>query len=94
MHCHLQAQLQHTFDLSHKLLVDCLRASQESEQSADAKEESAGLHRKSSPDALQPPRALVSKKDLEAHFGYSLADAALKLGVCKTTIKRACRSVC
>lgn len=40
---------------------------------------------------IQPPRALVSKEDLEKHFGYSLAEAAAQLGVCKTTIKRACR---
>ncbi len=41
--------------------------------------------------AVQPARALVSKEDLEKHFGYSLAEAAAQLGVCKTTIKRACR---
>lgn len=37
-------------------------------------------------------RLLVSREDLERHFGYSLAEAAAHLGVCKTTIKRACRS--
>lgn len=42
-------------------------------------------------EASQPARALVSRKDLEEHFGYSLAEAAAQLGVCKTTIKRACR---
>ena len=41
----------------------------------------------------QSARALVSREDLERHFGYSLAEAAARLGVCKTTIKRACRSV-
>ena len=39
------------------------------------------------------PRALVSKADLERHFRYSLAEAAAQLGVCKTTVKRACRYI-
>ena len=50
------------------------------------------LAKKSSSDNFQPARALLSKADLEEHFGYNLAEAAAQLGVCKTTIKRACRS--
>lgn len=36
-------------------------------------------------------RALLSREDLDRHFGYGLEEAARRLGVCKTTLKRACR---
>ena len=36
-------------------------------------------------------RALLSREDLDRHFGYGLKEAARRLGVCKTTLKRACR---
>lgn len=36
-------------------------------------------------------KALLSREDLDRHFGYGLKEAAVRLGVCKTTLKRACR---
>lgn len=33
----------------------------------------------------------LTREDLEKHFGYGLKDAARRLGVCNTTLKRACR---
>ena len=36
-------------------------------------------------------KALLSREDLDRHFGYGLKEAARRLGVCKTTLKRACR---
>ena len=36
-------------------------------------------------------RAALTKEDLEKHFGYGLSEAARRLGVCNTTLKRACR---
>lgn len=37
-------------------------------------------------------KALLTREDLDRHFGYGLKEAARRLGVCKTTLKRACRS--
>ena len=36
-------------------------------------------------------KALLTREDLDRHFGYDLNEAAHRLGVCKTTLKRACR---
>ena len=36
-------------------------------------------------------KAGLTKEDLEKHFGLGLKEAALQLGVCNTTLKRACR---
>ena len=33
----------------------------------------------------------LTYRDLEAHFGHGLKDAARRLGICPTTLKRACR---
>lgn len=33
----------------------------------------------------------LSFSDLKAHFGYGLKEAAARLGICPTTLKRACR---
>ena len=52
-------------------------------------------------DALQAPsdvaaaagKSLLTKLDLESHFSYSLSEAAKRLGVSNTTVKRACRLV-
>lgn len=37
-------------------------------------------------------KSLLTKADLENNFAYSLSDAARRLGVSNTTVKRACRS--
>ena len=36
-------------------------------------------------------KAGLTKDDLERHFGIGLKEAAIQLGVCNTTLKRACR---
>lgn len=36
-------------------------------------------------------KSMLSKQDLENHFAFSLSEAARKLGVSNTTVKRACR---
>lgn len=36
-------------------------------------------------------KALLTKEDLEKHFDLGLKEAARRLGVCNTTLKRACR---
>ena len=36
-------------------------------------------------------KAALTRQDLEKHFGYGLKEAAVRLGVCNTTLKRACR---
>lgn len=36
-------------------------------------------------------KALLKREDLVSHFGYSLIEAAERLGVSRTTLKRACR---
>lgn len=38
-------------------------------------------------------KASLTREDVEKHFGYGLKEAASRLGVCNTTLKRACRSV-
>jgi hypothetical protein len=35
----------------------------------------------------------LTREELEAQFGYGLKEAAARLGVCSTTLKRACRCV-
>ena len=45
--------------------------------------------------SLQPGevhnKKTLTREVLEAHFGGTLAEAAAALGVCSTTLKRACR---
>lgn len=36
-------------------------------------------------------KSMLTKSDLEDHFAYSLTEAARRLGVSNTTVKRACR---
>ena len=38
-------------------------------------------------------KSSLTKATLEAHFEYSLSEAAKRLGVSNTTVKRACRLV-
>ena len=42
-------------------------------------------------DRVPSGKALLSKADLEANYSYSLNEAAVRLGVSRTTLKRACR---
>jgi len=42
-------------------------------------------------DSVPSGKSLLSKADLEANFSYSLNEAAVRLGVSRTTLKRACR---
>ncbi len=58
---------------------------------SSSEEESVGAQGGGGPDTVAPGKSLLSKADLESHFSYSLNDAAVKLGVSRTTLKRACR---
>lgn len=40
------------------------------------------------------PGVRLTLEDLQSHFGVGLKEAANRLGICPTTLKRACRCVC
>lgn len=61
------------------------------EQTADQAAAAQAADSEWEPKEHPANRAILSREDLDRHFGYGLNEAARRLGVCKTTLKRACR---
>ena len=71
--------------------TDAMHSSDEGDDILSETPSPGGVAASDSQNTQPSSKALLSKEDLERHFAYGLKEAAQRLGVCNTTLKRACR---
>ena len=74
-----------------RLLVSAESACKKPAHSSKARDEVIYPRRKVGEDARMADKVVVTPKVLEEHFDMPLQTAAIRLGVCATAIKKACR---
>jgi len=74
-------------DAGNQVLSDCSRGTSDHELDINSRK----LHVANPKTGSGKPGAQLSLEDLKGQFGVGLKDAAAALGVCTTTLKRACR---